>query len=422
MKTFKKYISYLAIIFVLILAACGGEQTSSNDSSNGKDGDKVEFAQGVTDDEILIGLSAPQTGPLAVYDTFRKGMEAYFQYVNDNGGVHGRNLKLIAYDDQYQPAQAMQTAKRLIEDDKVFLVAGNMGSAALQATKDMYIKSGMPVVMPGSGITEFVDPPVKNWFGSSMLNYEVEAKILLHYAIEELGAKRIGIAYQNDDFGKTPLNAIKEAIENYPDAEIVAEVSYLPSDTDFSSQAQKLQDANPDTVFNLGVMSPAVNLKKAIYKIGMEDVNYFVTSVAGGDTNAFELAGKEIWEGTYSDGTMHPIDDLSNEKVKLFHDEFSKRNPNEPITGFTMSGWAVAQVVVEGLERTEGELTWEKYYEALETLDNWEGSIYNGITFSKDNHYGLNKVYITQARDGKIEPISDFISFDPTTGEITYSE
>lgn len=416
MKKGKKWILlFITLVLAAGLAACGSVQGS--DKSSGEGG--VEFSQGVTDKEILIGHSGPQTGPLAVYDAFRKGMDAYFQYVNDNGGVEGRKLKLIAYDDQYQPSKATQNAKLLVETDKVFMIVGNMGTASLQASKDIYVNSGIPVLMAGTGISEFVNPPIKNWFGSSMMNYEVEAKILLHYAVEELGAKKVAVAYQNDDFGKSSFESLKESLSDYDGVELVAEVTYLPTDTDFSSQAKKLQEANPDTVFNFGVLGPSANLKKAIHKIGMSDVNYVVTSVSGTDVRVFDLAGKDVWDGTYSAGTRIQMDDMSNEINKVFHEQFKKYYPNEEVTGQVHAGWGTGQIVVEALKRTNGEFTWDKLIEALETFDGWDGSVFNSITFNENNHYGLTKMYITHAKDGSIERITDLIEYNVETGEIT---
>lgn len=413
----KGFTLFTAFMMVLLLAACNGEKTSSNNTTGGKDSN--ELAQGVTKNEILVGHSAPQTGPVAVYDTFRKGMDTYFQYINENGGVNGRKIKLIAYDDQYQPTKASQNAKKLVEEDKVFAVIGNQGSAANLAAKDYYINKGVPVILPGTGLKGFVDPPVKNWMGATMMNYEVEAQIMLNYAVNELGAKKIAIAYQNDDFGKAPYNKIKEMIKTYPGVELVAEVTYLPADTEFSAQAQKLQQAKPDTIFNFGVMSPVVNLKKAMYKIGLDKANYIVSSIAGGDTHAFQLAGGDVWEGTYSGGILISLDDENNEKIKLFKERFKKSYPNEQATNFVESGWSAAQVFVEALKRTGDNLTWDNFLKSFNTFDNWDGSMYAGVSFSEKNHYGITKMYMTKANNGKIQQISDSIEFDPETGKIS---
>ncbi|MEH7112493.1 ABC transporter substrate-binding protein [Neobacillus niacini] len=413
-----KYFQLLfSVLLIVLLAACNGE-TTSNVSKNDS-GKKVETSQGVTDKEILIGNSVPQSGPLAYADVVRKGMDTYFNYINKNGGVHGRQIKFISYDDQYLPAKAIQTAKRLIDEDKVFLVAGNMGTATNKAALDTYAKKGIPVIMSATGAKEFVEPPIKNWIGLALINYEIEAKILLDYAVNELGAKKIAISYQNDDFGKEPLNAIKDAIKDYPGTEIVQEVGFLPTDTEFSSHAKKLSEANPDTLLNFGNMNQVVNLKKAMYDIGLEKIKFVASSNSGQDIRAFDLAGKDVWEGTYSTGYLQQITDTENEKVKLFLDEFKEQYPNESINTLSLSGWAIGQVIVEALERTGGELTWDKLIEAMYTFDEWDGSLYTNITFTKNNHYGLSGMYITQAQDGTIDRISDQITFNPETGKIS---
>lgn len=414
-KRLTAFLSGLAIVF--LLAACSGEKTSSTTTSGGKSNEKL--SQGVTKDEILIGHSAPQTGPVAIYDAYRKGMDTYFQYVNENGGVNGRKIKLVAYDDQYQPTKAAQNAKKLVEQDKVFAVVGNMCSACLLATKDYYSNKGIPIIMIGSGLKAFVDPPINNWYGSQMMNYEVESQIMLDYAVKKLGAKRIAIAYQNDDFGKAPYNKLKEIIKDYPGVEIVAEVNYLPADTEFSSQAKKLSEAKPDTVFNYGTMGPVVNLKKAMYKIGLDKPNYIVSSVAGSDEKAFELAGAKVWEGTYSSGVTLSTDDVNNSKVKLFLEKFKKAYPNETALGAAEKGWGSAQILAEALKRTGKDLTWDNFFKALNTFNNWDGSVYEGITFSAKNHYGITKMFATRAQHGKIEKITDSILLDPETGKIT---
>ncbi|MGG1675024.1 ABC transporter substrate-binding protein [Neobacillus sp. NRS-1170] len=419
---FKKgYVLLVSVIMaVLLLAACSSKTTNTSSKSKGNITEKL--AQGVTKNEILVGLSAPQTGPLAVYDTRRKGMDAYFQYINEKGGVNGRKIKLIAYDDQYQPTKAVQNAKKLVEVDKVFAVLGNVGSTNNLATKNYYVAKGIPVVMPGSSLKEFVDPPIKNWMGGSSMNYEVEAQIMFDYAVNELGAKKIAIAYQNDDFGKAPYNKVKEIIKNYPGVEIVAEVSFLPADTDFTSQAQKLQQAKPDTIFNFGVISPAVNLKKAMYKIGFDKPNYIVSTAGGADTRAFQLAGRDVWERTYSGNIFVSLDDVNNEKVKLLNETFKKYYPDEPVTNIVASGWALSEVFVEALRKTEDNLTWDHFLKSFYTFDNWDGSMYAGISFSEKNHFGVTRMYMIQAKAGKLQQISNYISYEPETGKIIISK
>lgn len=412
------------ILFVIALMACGNEKETST-MNNNNDGEqkevKAELPQGITDDEILIGHLGPQTGPTAIYDLVRKGIEAHFNYVNENGGVNGRKLKLIAYDDQYQPARSAQLIKRLVEEDKVYALLGNVGTSNIGATKDYLIEKEIPLILMSTGAKNFVDPPIETFMGSGLMNYRVEARILLDYAINELGVEKIAIAYQNDDFGKEGFEELHIAIENYPGVEIIEEVTFLATDTELSSQAEKLKNAQPDAVFNFGSPSPIANLKKAMYRIGLTDPAFIVNSVGANDNILFDLAGEDVWTGTYS-GAVYPMPDLvpDDEKMQLFVERFKKDFPNDSYTGFAQYGWAEAQVLVEALNRAGDNLQWDEFLKTFYTFDNWDGSIYAGVSLSEDNHFALTTMFITQAKDGKIQPITEPISFDPKTGEVNY--
>lgn len=428
LKKQKLILIFLSLFSILVISACSSNTNSSNNASNSSKGNRDSsknspYSQGVTNKEILVGTLGPQTGPVAIYDLVRKGIDSYFKYVNENGGVNGRTLKLVAYDDQYQPAKTVKQAKRLVEEDRVFATLGNICTPCNTAAQDYYVKQGIPMVMIGTGAHQFVDPPVKNYMGSAFMNYKVEAKIFLDYAVKKLGAKKIALAYQNDDFGKEGYEAVKKIIGNYPGVEIVTEVNFQSSDVELSSQAQKIEEANPDVVLNFSVPNPAANLKKAMHKIGLKDVPYIVSSVGANDNNLFNLAGADVWEGTISSATF-PMPDQAqdNEDMKLYVERFRKDYPNDPVAGFGQIGWAAGQVFVEAIKRTGDDLTWDNFLKTFNTFDNWQGSMYEGVSLSDENHYGLLSSIMTEAKNGAIVPISKTITFDPKTGEIKYSE
>ena len=277
------------------------------------------------------------------------------------------------------------------------------------------------MVMTGTGNNAITNPPLPNYMGSNVINYSIEGQIFLHYAVEELGAKKIAISYQNDDYGKENLATIQEAVKNYPGVEIVEEVSFVPTDTEFSSQAQKLQQANPDTIIHFSIPAPAANLKKALYKIGFNSANFIVASVAGSDSNVIDLAGKDVWEGTYT-GTSIPQIAVAKEdrEMQIFVERFSEDYPNTPLEGNSQLGWATAEVLVEALKRTGDNLTWENFFESFYTFDNWRESIYSGVTFAEGNHYGLNSMTITQVKNGEIVSVSNLITFNPITREFNF--
>ena len=284
------------VMSVILLAACSGKEVG-NVSEQVSNGQKV--SQGITDTEIRVGITGPQTGPVAEYDKVRKGIQAHFNYINDNGGVNGRKLKLIAYDDQYQPAKTVQSIQRLIEEDQVFSIIEPIGTANVTAALPLLTKSGIPVTGIGAGADKFVNPPIKNFF-IAQFNYPIESKIYLDYSVKKLNAKKIAIAYQNDDFGKQGLEALRSTIGKYKGAEITKEVSFLASDQDYSSQAQQLKQAKPDVIIMISTPVPAASLRQEMHKINATDIPYIVSTSGGMDKNQFKLAGEDVWEGTIS--------------------------------------------------------------------------------------------------------------------------
>ncbi|MED4601899.1 ABC transporter substrate-binding protein [Paenibacillus validus] len=409
---------------VLTLTACSGGSPAGGSSKSGgpQSGGTAQLAQGVSEKEILVGHLAPQSGVSAVYDLIRQGIQAYFNYTNEQGGVHGRKLKLIAYDDGYQPAKTVQLVKRLVEEDKVFALLGSACTPCNAAAQPYLTEKGTPVIMVSTGAKRFVDPPVKNYFGSSFLNYRVETKVFMDYTVNKLGKKRIAIVYQNDDFGKENLEASHEAVKNYPGVEILGEIPFVVSDPDMSSQAQKIKQLNPEAIIMFGPPNPVANFKKELHKYGIKDTPFIVSSIGANDLNLFKLAGSDVWAGTISSAVIPMPDAVDDPGMKLYVERFSKDFPGSSYHGFAQWGWSAAQVMVEGLKRTGPDITYDKFFDAMHTFDNWKGSMYSGVTFAPDNHYGLTSMFITQAVDGKIIPISKTINFNPKTNEITYEK
>lgn len=425
---FKKRFAWsLLLMFtvVVMLAACGGdnseEATATGDASS-NDKEAQGEVRGVTDDEIVIGNIVAHTGPQAIYGLLADSAQVYFDYVNENGGVNGRKIKFVTLDGEYQPAKAVQQAQRIIEEEEAFLMLASDCTSCHTATQDFYAKNNVMNVMASTGGNQFTSPPNDLYLGSSIANYRIETKVFYDFAVNELNAKRIALVYQNDDFGQEGFEATKEIRDNY-DAEIVIEVPVIASSDDFSTEAQKVKEADVDTVIMISTPNPAAKLKQEFHKIGLTDVNYIVSSVGGNDASLYQLAGEEVWEGTYSAGTIPMPDDpefKDSEAMQRYVELFGEAYPDDNNSGFPQVGYAAAEVLVEILERAGDELTNETFKEAAYTLDQWDEGIYAGVTFNEDNHYGLTSLFITRAQGGQIEKISETINFDPTTGDILY--
>lgn len=408
----KHTIPLLLLALVLLLGACTSNETTISKQKTKTEG---KVAQGVTDKEILVGITGPQTGPVAEYDKPRKGIQAYFNYVNENGGVLGRKLKLVAYDDQYQPAKTISGVQKLVGDDKVFALLFPIGTSNISAIQSYAVNSGIPIVGVGTGADKFVKPVIRQWF-INQFNYSIEAKIYTDYAIKKMGHKKIAIVYQNDDFGKQGLEATRKAVPNYGGAEIVAEIPFLATDSEFSIQVQKAINANPDVIIMYSVPAPAANFRKEMVKHNVGNIPFIVGTTGGSDPNQFNLAGKDVWEGTNS-ATQSPLE--NNEKTKLYVEQLTKYFKESDVGDLSKMGWSQAQIFVEALKRTKGDLSWENFISAMETFNKWDGSLYPSVTYNRDNHYGITTLYLFQAKNGE-RSLLNKITFDPGTEKITY--
>ncbi|MEH7246017.1 ABC transporter substrate-binding protein [Neobacillus niacini] len=409
----KKNIIGLIIVTLLLLTACGAGGSKGASSS--------EKSQGVSDKEIIVGQIGAQSGAYGVYDAVRQGLQSYFNYVNEEGGVNGRKIKLIAYDDKFEAKTTVQNAKRLEENDKVFALVGNVGTIQTMAIVPYLEQRNLPLIGLTSGSKVLFNPPNPNIFGN-VVNYTVEIDILVDYLIKEKGVKKIFVSYLNNDAGKETLDGIARALERYPDVKVVGEGPHLPTDTDFTAIAQKVKESNPDVVVMGSGPSTTANLKKELHKIGLQDVLYAASSTGGDDPNLFKLVGEDVWSGTISTTSIPSPEVSKDPEMKDFVDQYKKDFPKSSTSGFAMWGWAMGQIFVEAVKRSGEELTRENLKKQLETLDNWEGSLYPAITYTPDSHYGNTTIYITEAKDGAIVPVTKPITYDVKEKTIKYSE
>jgi len=204
--------------------------------------------RGVTDTEIRIGQWGPQTGPAALWGAVARGSGLFFKIINEEGGIHGRKITYFLRDDAYQPPKTKAIAKELVDDKQVFAFACGVGTATGMAVRDYLEKNKVPWVGPAACSVHWCYPPEKApyLFGTYPL-YCDEASLLVNYAIEKLGKKRIAFFYQNDDYGKVGLIGAQIALEKRG-MKLVASVSAEPLDTDLSSHCMKLKAAKPDVV------------------------------------------------------------------------------------------------------------------------------------------------------------------------------
>jgi len=359
---------------------------------------------GVTATTIRLGTYQPLSGPLAPYGALGRTIEAYFKMVNDRGGIHGRKIELLIRDDAYNPANTRVVVKELVEREKVFAIVGGLGTPTGLAVMDYLNERGVPHVAPASGYSGWANPPKKYIFAWST-NYAVESRLLTKYAIERLKARQLAVFYQNDPFGKEGLEGVTDMAGTLG-VPVATAVSYERTDTDFSAHALKLQRSGADAVLIWATSKPTAALLKEAVKLGYRP--HWISSLVNLDPVMFTLAG-DAWEGVI---VASPYTLYNSPKAAPYRAFMKRYLPHERIGGFSLGGYAIAEVVVEALRRAGRDLTRERLVQALESFREWNGVIARRVTWGPGRRQALNAMFFARAEKGEFVQISDWLTLD----------
>jgi branched-chain amino acid transport system substrate-binding protein len=351
---------------------------------------------GVTSTQILVGDSLPLSGPAAAYAVVAGGEQAYLSYVNAHGGVDGRKINLIVLDDGYDPARQLINVKNLVLNKGVFALLGDLGTANNLAALPFITQQKVPLVYPATG-SSLMFKPFHQYLFPLQLNYTTEGQILADYAVKNLHANKIGVFYQNDDFGKEGLDAVTAQAQK-DGASVTDSESYALTDTDLSPQALKLQQAGVDAVIIFAVPPFFAPFVETAAKVGLKAK--LLSSAVGADNRLIASMGPVV-NGVYFTGYAPPV--TSPDPQAAFFRAVLKQygDPKTaPVDSFTEAGFGAAQVFVEGLRRAGQNLTRPGLIKALEGLRNYNGSLYGNVTYTPTSHEGVRGGYVSVVRNG----------------------
>jgi branched-chain amino acid transport system substrate-binding protein len=361
---------------------------------------------GVTDTEITIGITGPLSGPAAAWGTIALASEAYANHLNAQGGIHGRKLKIVLKDDGYNPGRAVANFNEM--KDSVFAVVGTVGTAVLNANKDLVAEAGLPLIYPLGNVQVFAKQPrekVRTVF-QVYPDYADEAEFLVGQAAKLENVKKLGFFGQNDDYGKQGLDGAKRGIAKNPGVALVGEVFYEVTDRELGTQALKMKDSGAEAVLFYSTATHAAGLIKEMAKVGYRPKIFASFTLYDRDT-MFRLLG-DLWEGAYFDTALALRGEPAADRII---DIVTKVDPKlKGREGFCVQGGADVLILVEGLKRAGKDLTREKFVAAMQTITDYtEDGLVPGVTFSPTRHHGLNAVRLMRA--GK--------ATDPTVKQIT---
>lgn len=361
--------------------------------------------QGVTEDTIVVGSYQSLSGPAAITSLVGKGADAYFKSINDKNGIHGRKVKFIMEDDQAQVARVVATVKKFVERDRVFALVAGLNPGGTIATMKYLTKKKVPHVSVVASSTLAL-PPKKYLFVVRPVSY-VEGRIMAKYAIENLQAKRIGVFYEDSNFGTDALKGIIAELEKRG-MKPVAKVSYSQEDTEYSTQALLLKRAKPDLVFLLSLFRFTARFLQETEKIGFKPT-WFALSVNNTPVT-IKLSGKAA-DGLLASASLPSVASKIPAVVE-YRKWFSKFYPKENVyNSLPLVGWSAAQVFSEAAKRAGRNLTTDGFIRAMESFDNWRGGIAHRLTFSTGRRDGQRAMRICQVKGGRFVQIHDFIEF-----------
>jgi branched-chain amino acid transport system substrate-binding protein len=352
---------------------------------------------GVTSTTITFGQTAPQSGPAALYGQSKWGVLAEFAAVNAHGGVQGRKLQLISLDDQYSPPVAVQDTRKLVLQNKVFAEVAVNGSATTKANLTVLAPANVPLIGPQTGATYLVTTFRKNVY-NVWPSYLTEGKLLGSFARNTLHLKKIGVFYQNDDFGKSLYDGVKNA-----GVRAAKEIPYDPSQTDFSAQAEQLKAGGID-----GVIILAIPGKATAFLNNMASIDYRparIMSQTSAIPQSFSLSPREF-PGSYIGAFIPPLTGQHlTPQAKAFLADMARYEPGKPASVFAGWGYMEAQVAVAGLKAIHGAITRESYEAALNSLKNVQ-TLGGSISYSPTNHNGVQHMFIVKAERGQLVAVT----------------
>ncbi|WP_454618116.1 ABC transporter substrate-binding protein [Bradyrhizobium cenepequi] len=354
-----------------------------------------KYDAGANDTEIKIGQTMPFSGPASSFATIAKVEAAYFKKINDEGGINGRKINLIQYDDAYSPPKTIEQVRRLVEGDEVLLTFQVLGTASNAAVQKYLNTKKVPQLFAATGASRFTDPTDFPWTMGFNPNYQTEGRIYANYILQNLPNAKIGILYQNDDLGRDYVAGLKAGLGSKASM-IVAEASYETTEPTIDSQIVRLKSAGADLLFDASTPKFAAQAIKKAADLGWKPV-HIIDINASSVGAVLQPAGLENSKGVISVSYIKdPLDPTWKDDAGLkSYLAFMKRYYPEGDANsyFNTYGYSVAQLLVEVLKRCGDNLTRENVLKQAASMKGVAPELYlPGISVNTSSaDYRVNK-------------------------------
>ena len=333
-----------------------------------------KYDTGATDTEIKIGNIMPYSGPASAYGVIGKTEAAYFKMINDQGGINGRKINFISYDDAYSPPKTVEQARKLVESDEVLFIFNSLGTPPNSAIHKYMNAKKVPQLFVATGATKWNDPKDFPWTMGWQPNYQSETRIYAKYIMQHMPKAKIAVLYQNDDYGKDYLKGLLDGLGAKAKTMIVAQDSYELSEPTIDSHIVKLKSSGADVCINITTPKFAAQAIKKIAEIGWKPT-HFLNNVSASIGSVIKPAGYEnsqdIISATYLMDAADP-QWKNNAGMKAFDDFLAKHFPEgNRLDGGVMVGYNVAQTMVQVLKQCGDNLTRANVMKQAASLKNF---------------------------------------------------
>jgi branched-chain amino acid transport system substrate-binding protein len=383
----------LLLAVALIAAGCGRQ-------SGGGGGGATE--PGITSSSIKLGGSYPFSGPASAYGTIAKGAQAYFKFVNDQGGVNGRKIELVTYDDGYEPQRALTNAKKLVEQDKVFALFNTLGTANNLAIWDYANQQKVPQLFVATGASNWgKDIAGHPWTIGWQPNYVTEAKVYAEYLKQAKPSAKVAVLYQNDAYGKDLLSGFESGISG-SGISVVDRQSYEATDPSVASQVKKLASSGADVFLDITTPKFGAQAIATLAQTTWKPL-HILNNVAASKAQVLTPVGLKNAQGIVSTAYFKDPEDpqwASDAAMTAYKTNLAKYEPgadaNDPFNAY---GWTAANTMVETLKKAGSQPTRAGLMDAARHLDMEIPMLLPGIkvqTNGDSDGYPIEAMQITQ--------------------------
>jgi branched-chain amino acid transport system substrate-binding protein len=377
-----------------------------------------KYDTGATDTEIKIGNIMPYSGPASAYGIIGKTEAAYFKKINDAGGINGRKINFVSYDDAYSPPKTVEQARKLVESDEVLFVFNSLGTPPNSAIQKYMNSKKVPQLFVATGATKWNDPKNFPWTMGWQPNYQSESQIYAKYLIKEKPDAKIVVLYQNDDYGKDYLKGLKDGLGAKAASMIILEESFETSEPTIDNHIVKFKSTNADVFVNIATPKFAAQAIKKMAEIGWKPL-HILNNVSASVGSVIKPAGFENSQDIISAAYLKDASDKqwdNDPGMKEFYAFMAKDFPEgDKLDGGTVVGYAVAQTLVQVLKQCGDDLTRENVMKQAASLKDFRTEVLLPgikINTSPTDFAPISSLQLMKFKGEKWDLFGDVISAD----------